>query len=405
MPRPVVPIALGPLACSRALSSATCDGRIRGQLGEIRRRSNTGTPCSSNSALSAINASSERTTPLPRKQRTCSRNMPEGIDRRIVLRPPMTSVCPALCPPWKRATADARSVSRSTTLPLPSSPHCVPMTTTNLPTAPAPNCHQRTKKRRMMPTSMLPSPAIRNSRSVTSRSLANARFTPRGCRNGAIPSNTKNRARAASRSLKFKDTGSSCRSALAGVGIFQVFEELPVRGHHEQVAVFAERALIGLQAAEKRIELRIFGVSLGVGLGCGRLALTANLECVALRIGEYLGTLAVGGRRDRLPGALSFRTQLARDLHEVLLHAFIDAGTDVVGQIDPLHAHVHQIYSKVRHVTASLSDHVFRYRCPVSRDDLFEGSLSHDALDSVLHDLRDALTGEVLTATRGLIVA
>ena len=44
----------------------------------------------------------------------------------------MTSVCPALCPPWKRTTPCACSVSQSTTLPLPSSPHWVPMTTTFL---------------------------------------------------------------------------------------------------------------------------------------------------------------------------------------------------------------------------------------------------------------------------------
>src|SRR5690606_37397849 len=50
-----------------------------------------------------------------------------------VLTPSMTSVWPALCPPWKRTTADARSVSRSTILPLPSSPHWVPITTTFLP--------------------------------------------------------------------------------------------------------------------------------------------------------------------------------------------------------------------------------------------------------------------------------
>src|SRR5271156_1008955 len=48
---------------------------------------------------------------------------------------PITSVWPALWPPWKRATACARSVSRSTTLPLPSSPHCRPITTRFLPIA------------------------------------------------------------------------------------------------------------------------------------------------------------------------------------------------------------------------------------------------------------------------------
>src|SRR5262249_17234940 len=84
--------------------------------------------------LSVSNASIESTTPLPMKQRTCSRRIPAGMSDRMVLRPSMTSVWPALWPPWKRATAAARSVRRSTTLPLPSSPHWVPMTTTNCPT-------------------------------------------------------------------------------------------------------------------------------------------------------------------------------------------------------------------------------------------------------------------------------
>ena len=39
---------------------------------------------------------------------------------------PRTIVCPALLPPWKRTTAEACSASRSTTLPLPSSPHWAP---------------------------------------------------------------------------------------------------------------------------------------------------------------------------------------------------------------------------------------------------------------------------------------
>ena len=56
--------------------------------------------------------------------------MPEGIRCSTVFLPPMTSVCPALCPPWKRTTPRAWSVSQSTILPLPSSPHWVPTTTT-----------------------------------------------------------------------------------------------------------------------------------------------------------------------------------------------------------------------------------------------------------------------------------
>src|SRR5205085_12517897 len=42
----------------------------------------------------------------------------------------MTSVCPALWPPWKRTTMSASSESQSTILPLPSSPHWAPTTTT-----------------------------------------------------------------------------------------------------------------------------------------------------------------------------------------------------------------------------------------------------------------------------------
>ncbi len=56
--------------------------------------------------------------------------MPDGIRCSTVLRPWITSVCPALWPPWKRTTPWAWSVSQSTTLPLPSSPHWVPTTTT-----------------------------------------------------------------------------------------------------------------------------------------------------------------------------------------------------------------------------------------------------------------------------------
>src|SRR5882672_7967669 len=42
----------------------------------------------------------------------------------------MTSVWPALCSPWKRTTMSACSDSQSTILPLPSSPHWEPTTTT-----------------------------------------------------------------------------------------------------------------------------------------------------------------------------------------------------------------------------------------------------------------------------------
>src|SRR5260221_4195507 len=63
--------------------------------------------------------------------------MPEGTRCSTVFLPPITRVCPALCPPWKRTTPCAWSVSKSTIFPFPSSPHWVLMTTTFLATVSA----------------------------------------------------------------------------------------------------------------------------------------------------------------------------------------------------------------------------------------------------------------------------
>src|SRR5215510_2519491 len=68
---------------------------------------------------------------------------PEGIRLRTVFSPFTTRVCPALLPPWKRTTTSASAARRSTTLPLPSSPHWVPITTVAGIRAPAPGCRSR----------------------------------------------------------------------------------------------------------------------------------------------------------------------------------------------------------------------------------------------------------------------
>src|SRR3989454_12030764 len=54
---------------------------------------------------------------------------PAGTRVRTVFSPVTTSGWPALLPPWKRTTTSAPAARRSTTFPLPSSPHCVPMMT------------------------------------------------------------------------------------------------------------------------------------------------------------------------------------------------------------------------------------------------------------------------------------
>src|SRR5215831_6193240 len=58
------------------------------------------------------------------------RKTPDGSSDSLYVTPSMTSVWPALWPPWKRTTISACSDSQSTIFPLPSSPHWEPTTTT-----------------------------------------------------------------------------------------------------------------------------------------------------------------------------------------------------------------------------------------------------------------------------------
>src|SRR4051812_34223515 len=58
------------------------------------------------------------------------RTTPDGSSDNLYVTPSITSVWPALWPPWNRTTTSARLDSQSTILPLPSSPHWTPTTTT-----------------------------------------------------------------------------------------------------------------------------------------------------------------------------------------------------------------------------------------------------------------------------------
>ncbi len=122
----------------RAPARAPCPARHAraGSAGSWARCAGARTPARRGRSASGFPSAAPRAT-APRHCRCSSARLragcPEGISDRMVFWPSMTSVWPALCPPWKRATAAARSVSRSTTLPLPSSPHCVPMTMTKRP--------------------------------------------------------------------------------------------------------------------------------------------------------------------------------------------------------------------------------------------------------------------------------
>src|SRR5271165_5392469 len=58
------------------------------------------------------------------------RTMPDGSSASLYVLPSITSVWPALWPPWNRTTTSAPTDSQSTILPFPSSPHWAPTTTT-----------------------------------------------------------------------------------------------------------------------------------------------------------------------------------------------------------------------------------------------------------------------------------
>src|SRR4051812_4017700 len=131
MPRLVVPMRVPELEDSRSASSSWCSERISVVFSAMRRLSGViAMPCPARRAISSISARGSITTPLPITDSLSLRTTPEGSNESLKVIPSMTSVCPALWPPWKRTTTSACSDNQSTILPLPSSPHWAPTTTT-----------------------------------------------------------------------------------------------------------------------------------------------------------------------------------------------------------------------------------------------------------------------------------
>src|SRR5207253_1476648 len=82
------------------------------------------------SASSSVkNVSGSSTTPFPASH-TAPWMIPDGIWCSTNSPAPVSTVWPALAPPWYRTTRSARSARTSTIFPLPSSPHWAPTTTT-----------------------------------------------------------------------------------------------------------------------------------------------------------------------------------------------------------------------------------------------------------------------------------
>src|SRR6185503_14090487 len=87
------------------------------------------TPRCTSDSISSMSEPGSTTTPQPITQRQPLCRIPDGIVCSTYFSRPTTTVWPALLPPWKRTTTFTCGVMTSTTLPLPSSPHCVPTTT------------------------------------------------------------------------------------------------------------------------------------------------------------------------------------------------------------------------------------------------------------------------------------
>src|SRR6266478_1383597 len=102
---------------------------IRCAFFEMKRLPSSVTPRRTSASISSMSEPGSTTTPQPITQRQPGCRMPDGIVCRTYFSRPTTTVWPALLPPAKRATTFTCGARMSTTLPLPSSPHCVPTTT------------------------------------------------------------------------------------------------------------------------------------------------------------------------------------------------------------------------------------------------------------------------------------
>src|SRR5258705_4764443 len=102
---------------------------IRCAFFEMKRLPSSCTPRRTSASISSISEPGSTTTPKRITHRQPGCRMPDGIECRTYFSRPTTTVWPALLPPAKRATTFTCGASMSTTLPFPSSPHCVPTTT------------------------------------------------------------------------------------------------------------------------------------------------------------------------------------------------------------------------------------------------------------------------------------
>ena len=239
--------------------------------------------CTSASA-SRNSASSDSTTPLPIRQRTPGCRMPDGISDSTVFAPSMTSVCPALWPPWKRTTAADALGQQVDDLAL---AFVAPLGTDDDEVL----CHAGECRLELSacsgsaaheieqhgPAIMLASPTARSVPVVDPRQH---RAACASCRPGSRTASGP-RARGTGRT---PPTGrSSAWTPAAGSRVsapesFRYLKNSPSGCDHQHVALLAERAAVGLQAAVERVELRIAAVGLRIDVRGERVAVALMIS-------------------------------------------------------------------------------------------------------------------------------
>src|SRR6185503_1453311 len=170
----------------------------------------------------------------------------------------------------------------STTAPLPSSPHCVPMTTTFRPTLPshAEEKHQASDHGRETEQAQAAflerrergeaaSPVLRRQKGEKPLEHQVKSQTRKKIRPGQSPKPPSN---------QFEKSSGSVRADL----ILQELEELAIGLQHEHVLILADRFAVRLHAAIERVELAVLRVRRGVDLRRTRVARAAEALRVAV---------------------------------------------------------------------------------------------------------------------------
>ncbi len=99
MPRPVVPTFAPSSRASFAWSRAMWYGMITCELRLTRTRL-TSIPRDASMSNSPISVTGLTTTPLPMTEVMCGYSTPDGVSRSFRTSSPLTTVWPALSPPW-----------------------------------------------------------------------------------------------------------------------------------------------------------------------------------------------------------------------------------------------------------------------------------------------------------------